>query len=266
MTRKKNNKIRPVQFIEESFHLIKNIPVGTFAFYYLGTMPFLTGLFYFWNDMSRNAFAGEYCMTASFYLVILFIWMKTWQALFSIQLFKHLSRIDLTPGSASQIWQMIVDQTIIQASAIIVLPVALIIMLPFAWTVAAYQLALIHNVSDRSPLHKKIKLAVKTAQYYTFANHMLVLIFFIFSLFVFVNIGSVMFGLPYVIKMLSGVDSAFTLGGFNPLNTTFLFTITGMTYLCVDPLFKTVFVLQKFYYQSRKTGEDLIADLNRMSA
>src|SRR5439155_17621519 len=45
------------------------------------------------------------------------------------------------------------------------------------------------------------------------------------------------------------------------LNTTFFAAICGLTYLCVDPVVKAVYVLRCFYGESRQTGQDLKAEL-----
>ncbi len=252
--------------IEEAFYILRHLPVEYFYSYFLGTMPFLLGLLYFWNDMSKNAFAREYCITASFGLSVLFIWMKAWQSVFSIKLYELISKKENKPPTFFSVLRLIFIQTVFHASSVIILPLALLVTIPYAWAYAVYQLVLIQDYSADIQLKKIIAQNFQTAKQYTFLNHMLLLIFFVFSLFVFFNIGIVLYGLPFITKTLFGVDSIFTMGGFSVLNTTFIFSVFCLTHLCIDPLIKTVYTLQKFYYQSRTTGDDLLADLNAIKA
>jgi hypothetical protein len=48
------------------------------------------------------------------------------------------------------------------------------------------------------------------------------------------------------------------------LNTTFWIAMLGMTYLCLDPLIKTVYVLRCFGGSALKSGEDLKKELHRL--
>jgi hypothetical protein len=50
------------------------------------------------------------------------------------------------------------------------------------------------------------------------------------------------------------------------LNTTFFTAIFGLTFLCVDPILKAVYVVRVFQGKSLRSGEDLRATLKRFSA
>ena len=47
----------PFDLLEEATHLLRTAPAATLAVYYLGAVPFVLGLLYFWADMSRSPFA-----------------------------------------------------------------------------------------------------------------------------------------------------------------------------------------------------------------
>lgn len=71
--------------------------------------------------------------------------------------------------------------------------------------------------------------------------------------------------IPQLAKTLFGVESIFTLSGLRMIrNTTFWIAMLGMTYLCLDPLIKAVYVLRCFYGSALKSGEDLKMELNRI--
>ena len=50
------------------------------------------------------------------------------------------------------------------------------------------------------------------------------------------------------------------------LNSTMFAAVAGMTYLCIDPILKTIYVLRCHYGQSIESGEDLKAALRQVSA
>lgn len=58
--------------IEEATHLLRTAPAATLAVYYLGAIPFVLGLLYFWAEMSRSPFADQHLADASFATGILF--------------------------------------------------------------------------------------------------------------------------------------------------------------------------------------------------
>ena len=84
MHRRKHQK-SALRVIEEALHLLLNAPGMLLSIYYLGSVPFVLGLLYFWADMSRSAHADEYSAAAALGLAGLFVWMKAWQRLFALR-------------------------------------------------------------------------------------------------------------------------------------------------------------------------------------
>lgn len=78
-----------------------------------------------------------------------------------------------------------------------------------------------------------------------------------------INISLVLFTLPYLIKMLFGFESVFTLSPTLFMNSTFLATVCGLTYLTLDPLIKAAYTLRCFYGSTQKTGLDIIVFLKK---
>lgn len=247
--------------IEQATAILKRMPLNILAFYYFGAIPFILGFLYFCADMSKNPFAHEYCLAAAFGMTLLFIWMKTFQAFFCTKTYGHLIQVQSTGISLAGIIRTVVFQTCIQASALIVLPIALIVTIPFAWTSAAYQMALIHDYSRPESIRGNLKNSFEAAKANTFSNHMILLIFTVFTCIVFLNVAVSLYIIPVMLKTFLGIETIFTLGGFNVLNTTFLLTAACITYLLTDPLIKVVYVIQKYDFTSRSTGDDLLSGL-----
>ena len=77
------------------------------------------------------------------------------------------------------------------------------------------------------------------------------------------NIAIAIVALPYLARQLFGIESVFSTGGFHGIfNSTFLMTVFGLTFLCLDPLVKTAYAIRCFYGESQVTGNDLIAEWN----
>ena len=72
--------------------------------------------------------------------------------------------------------------------------------------------------------------------------------------------------LPMLLKSLFGLETVFSRGGLAILNTTFFASMVGVTFLCVDPILKTLYVLRCFYGESIQSGADLRAELHRHAA
>ncbi len=71
-------------------------------------------------------------------------------------------------------------------------------------------------------------------------------------------------GAPYLVKTFFGIESFFTRSGPSALlNTTFFAVSLAVSYLCINPISKAVYVLRCFYGDSIRSGIDLKADLQR---
>ncbi|MBU1171783.1 MAG: hypothetical protein KKD44_19695 [Proteobacteria bacterium] len=255
-----------IAIIEEAVFLLRNAPFKLLVFYFAGTLPFVMGLLFFWGDMSQSAFAGDYLAPASLGLALLFIWMKCLQSVFTRNLFFHLGGIRSQENTVLSVFRLTAFQALMHASSILIIPLAFLMMLPYAWVYAFYQNCLIADCSSGMPLGRVISDTFKTASDQPGQNHMVMLILLLFKLIVMLNLGFFVFSLPQMAKSLFGIESVFTLGGFNPMNSTFLVSVVCLTHLCVDPLVKTVYTLRFFYGSSEKNGDDLTAELKKIAS
>jgi hypothetical protein len=136
-----------IRILEEAVHLLRRAPGHLFAYYYTGTLPFILGLLYFWGDMSHNAYATEYSAVASLGMALLFVWMKSWQAIFASRIRVIIVNQPAYRLSWFRIFNLVANQALIHASGFLVLPLAALVMLPFGWCYAFYQNATVKPVS-----------------------------------------------------------------------------------------------------------------------
>ena len=95
---------------------------------------------------------------------------------------------------------------------------------------------------------------------------LLIMILSPLSLIIAVNLGITIAIIPELIRILFGTETVFTLSNIHIVNTTFFACIYGGTYLCLDPVMKTCYVLRCFYGESVKTGADLKVKLREFSS
>lgn len=253
-----------LDLIEEAFQLLRTVPVGVYASYGIGAVPFALGFLFFWADMSRGAFAHEWCVEEALALALLYLWMKGWQAGFASQLRARVAGAPPPSWTRSRVMRLAISQTIAHPYIFVALPAAAIMTIPFAWVYAYF-----HNVTclgdgEEDDLRKLAQRCWRQAALWPGQNHLLIVIFWSFGLVVFINVAVIILLIPYLIRMFTGMESVFTLSGFHILNTTFFAAAGALTYLCINPMIQAVYVIRCFYGESLHSGADLRADLLRI--
>ena len=261
-----DQKFRPpggLQILDEALYLLRSAAGKLLPAYYIGSLPFVLGLLYFWTDMSRSADAHHYLGISSLGIAILFLWMKCWQAVFAHRTRDHiLGRKGKALGSV-RLLNLVAIQTVLHAAAFVVLPIAFVLALPFGWCYAFFQ-----NVTAAAPDHTTSlraawRFAWQQARLWPRQNHLLLAIMSLFSLAVITNLGLAIFMLPYLAKKFIGAETIFTLSGVNALNTTFWAAVFALAYLCLDPILKTAYTLRCYYGESLQTGTDIRTELKQ---
>jgi len=254
-----------IELIEEAVHLLRRAPLAVLASYYAGTLSFVLALLYFWADMSRSPWAYQHLAGEALGLGTLFVWMKLCQSIFA----GHLRALMAGEPPPTMVFRrcrrILISQATLQSTGLFLLPLALVLTLPFGWVYAFYQNATALDDGEGASLRSLIKEAQAQALLWPKQNHLVLVFLSAFGLFVFLNWTILCLFLPGLIKTLFGVESIFSRSVFSLLNTTFFAVMFGLTYLCVDPILKATFALRCFYGQSRQSGEDLKAELKQHS-
>ena len=167
-----------LELIEEAVHLLRLAPAGLFSIYYLGTIPFVMALLYFWADMSRSALAQERCAGAAAGLALLFLWMKGWQAVFADLLRSHLRGSSTGRWTFSRLLRLWVLQAIVQPAGLFLLPAAFVLTLPFAWTYAFFQNVTVLGGEEHDGLRSLCRKAIQQASLWPGRNHLLLAVLF----------------------------------------------------------------------------------------
>ena len=250
--------IGAVELLEQATALLRQAPLDTLACYYLGTVPFMLVLLWFWADMSRSADADQRLAGAALALSILFIWMKVWQSRFSGRLLMQLGGAAELPSVTGSV----MVQGGLQPWGFIILPLAGLVTLPFGWCYAFFQNITVLGGPDWRTVQRKAR---QLSLLWPGQNHLLLALLSLIFLVLFANIAVGVYFLPHLLKSLFGIETIFTLSNRMLLNSTFWAAIVVLTQLCLDPLVKACYVLRCHYGESLSSGADLRAQIKTVA-
>jgi hypothetical protein len=256
----------PVELVEEAFDLLRLAPGSALIGYYVGTLPFVLALLFFWSDMARSAFAHERLIPGVLGLSALFAWMKCWHGVFAGQLLARLCSEPPPRVRPSWLLRVALYQAIVQPIGLFLLPVALVLLAPLGWVYAFFTNVTVFSGGDAGNVRTLITKSWRQARLWSMQSHYLVFLFKLFGFFVFLNVMSAVMGVPFLLKTLLGIETIFSQSPWAALNTTTLAAAAALTFLCVDPLLKAAYVLRCFYGESLHTGQDLKAEIKTFAA
>src|SRR5438876_3569642 len=174
-----------IELIEEAVHLLRRAPVAILASYYAGALPFVLAWLYFWADMSRSPFAYQHLAGGALGLGALFVWMKFCHSVFSRRLRAFLAGEPPLTLSFRRCRRIFISQAALQPSGLFLLPLALVLTLPFAWVYAFYQNLTALDGGEAPDLRSLIKEALQQAGLWPKQNHLLLAMLSGFAFFVF---------------------------------------------------------------------------------
>ncbi|MBK8000768.1 MAG: DUF4129 domain-containing protein [Verrucomicrobia bacterium] len=256
-----NEEKSPIELIEEAFQLLRHSSFATWGAYAVGTLPFVLFFLYFWSDMARSAFAHERLPTGVLALSGLFLWMKFCHAVFARQLVNQLCGESSVRWKFSDLCRVAAHQFILQPIGLFLLPLTLVLIVPAGWTYAFFANLTIFAANPGNDLRAVCRKAWKQTLLWPHQNHSVLFVVKFFAMFVFLNVMTALLGVPFLLKVLFGIESVFTQSPWAAMNSTMLAGAAALTFLCIDPLLKATYVLRTFYGESLQTGEDLKAEL-----
>lgn len=260
---RKEDEPSATDLIEEGMYLLRQTSLNVWAIYLCGAGPFVFGVLFFWTEMISSGLAAKFLMPGSLALGALFIWFKLIQAYFFNGVRKILCQ---TPGHAWTIGnhlKVLRRQAFWQSTGLIVLPIAFVITIPFAWIFAFYQNVLMADPLREDRDRDMIKESRKLAKLWPEQNWILISLLGIVYLLSFVNWLTLLMTVPFLLKTFLGIETVFSRSGTYLLNTSSLFVCLLLAYVVTDPLVKAVYLLRRHYCESRFSGADLLLRLRR---
>lgn len=141
-TRKVKPERSALNLLDEAVQLLRQQPLRLAGLQLTGTIPFLLGALYFWEDMGRNPYAGSLLPAAAVLLTVLFAWMQFWLAVGARSLREQLGSLTPQPWTFRRCARLLLVQMIFQPWSLILLPIASLVIFPFG-----YLHALFHNLT-----------------------------------------------------------------------------------------------------------------------
>ena len=250
-----------LDLLDEAFHRLRLAPVGTLGIYYAGTLPFILALLYFCADQSHSPDAAARATGGGLLVTLLFLLMKTCQAVFTARLAASLRQSGDAPWTWARLGRLAFVQSLLQPPGLFVLTVASTIILPLGWVYAFYQNVTVLGDGSAGSVRTTFGRAYRAALRHSKQNHSGLSILGLLGMFVLLNLVLTAFLVPYLLKMFSGEENLFTRNGGHLFNTTFFAVLFGLLYLALDPVAKAFYTLRCFYEESTRTGEDLLSEL-----
>jgi hypothetical protein len=238
-----------VDILEEAVYLLRATPF-ILAPYYIGTLPFILGFLYFWTDMSTSVNAWRHCSQAAWGMVVLFVWMKTWQSVYTRRLLSQVKGEKPPSWGIHRILRVVGIQTAIQPWGIVILPLAFIVMLPFPQAHSFFQNATLIGGGEEAHLRSIMQKSWRQASLWPMQNTLIIwlaspllLACAALSVFVIVSLTASLHPM-FVVFLIVVIVHLFTL--FCPLGMITALNI-GMAVLLISSLLKTLFDIETIF-------------------
>lgn len=247
-----------VELVEEAAGLVRRSSAKDLCCYALGALPFLFYVLFFF--CRRTGVAGlSHLASESLTLSLLYLWMKYWQSVYAGRLLAALRSVP--PQPVFRVGPALV-QAALQPWSWIVLPIALILVVPFGWCHAFFQnVTVLGGEGDAGTVFRR---ASRQAGLFPGRNLLVISIMTVLFLVVFGNLCAATVLLPSLMKKLIGIETVFS-RSFHFLFTTSLPVLLAvLSYLIVDPFVKASYVLRCYYGECIVTGADLLTELREV--
>ncbi|MBV8141184.1 MAG: hypothetical protein JOZ60_03975 [Verrucomicrobia bacterium] len=247
----------PLDLIEAAVQLLRTSPPLVFALYCAGTVPFLLTFFSFCAEMSYDRRAVNNCAASATVVALTYCWMKGLQAFCCrelVHVYTGNPRRWWKPAAILAIW---CRQIAVQPLGFFLIPVAWLLVFPVAYVSAFFQNLTILGGTQRNDLKKSWELArLSPKQSYAVYGLLSLL-----TLIVFLDLYVVILSIPYLLKLLLGIESVLTSSptwAFSPL---LLIAAAALAHFLIDLLAKAVEVIRCCDGESLATGGDLLRRL-----
>jgi hypothetical protein len=245
--------------IEEAIQLLRAAPATFYALYYAGTIPFMLALFSFCAEMSYSRNAGDNCAVSALAMAVTYCWMKGLQA-FSCRELVRVYTGDVQrwwkPGSMLAIWAR---QITFQPLGFFIQPLAWLLVFPVTYVSVFFHNLSVLGGADRNDVWKSWELArLRPKQSYAVYGLLSLL-----ALIVFVDLYAIVFSIPFLFKLLFGIESFLTQNYTWAFSPVFLLAIAAVAYFLLDLLAKAIEVIRCCDDESLITGRDLLRRLQQ---
>ena len=255
-----------VPLMEDAVQLLRQAPLETWVRHWVGSVPFALGALRFSNDVLNPRMPDTVCAAEAFGLALLLVWMNCWRAVFAGRLRAQLSGDGGLPWTGRRVANLVAAQAFLGATRLAVVPLAGLIVFPFAPAVDFFRTAAVlstrHDLTPREVISRARHLAgLDPAQSWG-----LLPVLTLLYVLVVINLGIVIGVLPQMVRMLSGYESAFSRSGrYYVESPLFVLLVWAASWIVFDPVVQAAYCVRCFRGESVETGEDLRVGLRRVA-
>lgn len=162
-----------IHIAEEGLQLVFRAGWNAWFTYIIGSLPFCLGLTWYCAAMMQSSLAHRYTAGGALLVALLFVWMKTFQSRYAQHLRAALLDDAPPPWGLAAMLRTLCRQAALQTTAVLVLPVGFVTLIPMAYSLAWYQNLLILDRGDATPLRTLARDAARLAILWPKQNHAL---------------------------------------------------------------------------------------------
>jgi len=152
MKRNRDEILGPLVLIEEAVHVMRTAPLSVIGTYYIGALPLVLAVLFFWTDMSHGAYAESRLVPGALAIAVAFLWMKAWQSMFARAVHDFVTGAPSREWSFKRFARVAAIQSYHHALGIIAVPLSFFVILPFPWVFAYYQnLSVLGDLDEVDP-------------------------------------------------------------------------------------------------------------------
>jgi len=248
--------------IEDAVHLLRRAPASAWLFHFLGAGLWVLAILFAWAYVSWFRPTRDELATGALLLVVLYAWLKTAQSEFCARLMSLRLGAPAEKFTLRRAARLAASQFAPHALGPVILVITGVITIPFARAWLYFQNTTVlgadaknnENNSDESD-------AMTLAKLWPRQGWLGLLVIAALALLVFINIGIAFYLTPNLARTLFGVENFMSVSGWSVLNTTFIMSVAALTWFAIDPLVKAFCVLRVFHGRARRTGADLLIEM-----
>lgn len=248
---------------EDAVTLARNASPFAWAIYLAGIVPFFGLLLFEISDIMQSPVALERLLPVSLALALGYVWMHACQAIYSRALYAQATDSEFAPGIPA-ILSSVAIQAAIQPLKLIAWPCALILLVPHGVVTMFFQHALLPGSAPGASARDVTREAAKQAKTRQSESCFFLAIVLLLRLILWANLLVLLFTLPALWHIFTGIDTAITRRPMVLLNPASWVAILSLCYIALDPMVKAACVLRAFAQESRKSGLDLRLRLARI--
>jgi len=143
----------PLALMDEAVRLMRRASAATLVCHAIGSVPLALSLLYAWSTVTDTHTGAVAWARQALVPAVSLVWMNCWRAIYAGRLRLELSGAADRPWNFARVARLVAAQAYFGASKLVVMPLAALVIFPWAETVAIYRYLAILSVRadlDRS--------------------------------------------------------------------------------------------------------------------